>query len=397
VEGRQYLVVGAVWAGWLVSVLGIVTLGVETGLISAPPTTWAHHGGPLWPLFIWDYGWYERIASVGYPHGSDSPLYAFFPLWPWILRASGSVADWIVAFAVVISASALAFAGVAAASPFARGWRTAVVLACWPGSFMLLLAYPDVLALAGAAWAGAFALRGRPWLAGLSGAVAAAARPTGFLIALALVFVARGSRPGRIFAAAAPVAAAAAVHSFFWLRSGDSRAFLHAQALPIWQRNGPTRFEKWPGHVAHALHAHALIVGGGAVVAAALVLFAAQRLGRWYAVVVAYLFVVAALLLGAQTTQTRIESAVLAGVAPLLALLWRLGVQYRPWALFATAVVAVSFLSGTVTSFARQALFAFPLYWVVANGPRQLRHPAIAVLGIAANLAFALTIAKYAP
>ena len=397
VEGRQFLVVAAVWAAWLVAMLGAVALGVESGVISAPPTKWLHYGGPLWPLFSWDYAWYERIASVGYPHGIDSPLYAFFPLWPWILRASGSVPDWIVAFAAVIAASALAFAGVTAASPSARTWRTAVVLACWPGSFLLLLAYPDVLALAAAAWAAALALRGRPWLAGLCAAVAAVARPTGFLIAIALVFVARGSRPGRIFAAGAPIAAAAAVHVFFWERSGDPRAFLHAQALPIWHRNGPARFEKWPGHVAHALQAHALVVGLGAVVAAALVLLVARRHGRWYALLVGYLFVVCALLLGAQTNQTRIQSAVLAGVVPLLGLIWRLGAQYRPWALYATAVVAVSFFSGTVTSFARQALFAFPLYWVVANGPRQLRHPAFAALGIAANLAFVLTIAKYAP
>ncbi|HEX6491767.1 MAG TPA: hypothetical protein VF002_10415 [Gaiellaceae bacterium] len=396
-ERRRYGLVAVVWAGWLVAMLGVVVVGVETGLISDPASRWTHFGGPLWPLFTWDYAWYERVASVGYPHGADSPLYAFFPLWPWLLRASGSVADWIVAFGSVIAASALAFAGVTAAAPSARAWRSAAVLACWPGSFMLLLAYPDVIALAAAAWAAAFALRGRPWLAGLCGAVAAVARPTGFLIAIALLFVARGSRPARIFAAAAPVAAAAAVHAFFWERSGDPRAFLHAQALPIWNRNGPARFKHWPGHVAHALHAHALVVGVGGLVAAALVLLAARRLGRWHALVVAYLFVVSALLLGAQTTQTRIESALLAGVVPLLGLLWRLGVRYRPWALYATAVVAVSFFSGTVTSFARQALFAFPLYWAVANGPRQLRHPAVAALGVAANLAFALTIAKYAP
>jgi len=52
---------------------------------------------------------------------------------------------------------------------------------------------------------------------------------------------------------------------------------------------------------------------------------------------------------------------------------------------------------GTVTSFARQALFAFPLYWAVADGPRPLRHPLVAAVAVAANVAFALTLAKYAP
>ena len=107
--------------------------------------------------------------------------------------------------------------------------------------------------------------------------------------------------------------------------------------------------------------------------------------------------VAGALLFGAQTTQTRIESAVLAVAVPVVGLLWRFGPRYRPWALFATAVIAVSFLSGTVTSFARQALFAFPLYWAVADGPRPLRHPLVAAIAVAANVAFALTLAKYAP
>jgi len=82
---------------------------------------------------------------------------------------------------------------------------------------------------------------------------------------------------------------------------------------------------------------------------------------------------------------------------PILGVLWWLGPRYRPWALFATAVVGVSFFSGTVTSFARQALFAFPLYWAVADGPRPLRHPLVAAVAVAANVAFALTLAKYAP
>ena len=58
-------------------------------------------------------------------------------------------------------------------------------------------------------------------------------------------------------------------------------------------------------------------------------------------------------------------------------------------------VSAVAFR--TVTSFARQALFAFPVYWAVADGPRPLRHPLVAVAAAAANIAFALSLAKYAP
>ena len=395
-ERHAVVAVVAVWAAWLAAVLGVVIGGVEAGAISDPHHIWPHFGGPLWPLFTWDFGWYHGVTVDGYPHGQGGPLYAFFPLWPLILRASGSIPDWAAAFAVVVAASGLAFLGIAASSPSGQGRRAALALACWPGSFMLLLAYPDVLALAAAAWAAALVLRGRPFSAGALGAVAALARPTGFLIAIPLFFVARGRR-ARAVAAGAPLAASAAVHIYFWRRSGDPRAFIHAQELPIWDRNGPSRVSKWPGHVAHAFSIHAALLIAGALVATVLIVLIERRLGRWYAAAFGYAVVAGALLFGAQTTQTRIESAVLAVAVPVVGLLWRFGPRYRPWALFATAVIAVSFLSGTVTSFARQALFAFPLYWAVADGPRPLRHPLVAAIAVAANVAFALTLAKYAP
>jgi len=396
VTRRSAAKVSAIWAAWLAAVLGVVIGGVEAGAITDPHHSWPHFGGPLWPLFTWDFGWYRAVAELGYPHGHGSPLYAFFPLWPLLLRASGSIPDWSAAFAVVVVASGLAFLGVAASIPSGQGRRAALALACWPGSFMLLLAYPDVLALAAAVWAAALVLRGRPYLAGALGAIAAFARPTGFLIAIPLFFVARGTLP-RVAAAGAPLAAAAAVQIYFWQRSGDPRAFIHAQELPIWQRNGPSRLSKWPDHIAHAFDVHAALLITGAVVATVLIALAARRLNRWYAAALAYAFVVGALLFGAQTTQTRMESAVLAVAVPIVGLLWWLGPRYRPWALFATAVIALSFLSGTVTSFSRQALFAFPVYWAVADGPRQLRHPLVAVAAVVANVAFALTLAKYAP
>ena len=396
VARHSELAIGAVWAVWLAAVLGVVIGGVEAGAISDPHHSWPHYGGPLWPLFTWDFGWYQGVAIHGYPQGYGGPFYAFFPLWPLILRASGSIPDWAAAFAVVVAASGFAFLGVAASSPSGQARRAAVALACWPGSFMLLLAYPDVVALAAAAWAAALVLRGRPYLAGALGAVAAVARPTGFLIAIPLLFVARGLVP-RCVAASAPLAAAAVVHIYFWQRSGDPLAFIHAQQLPIWQRNGPSRLSKWPGHIAHAFDVHAGLLIAGGLVAVVVIVLVARWSSRWYAAALAYAAVVGALLLGAQTPQTRIESAVLALAVPAVGLLWWLGPRYRPWALFATAVIGVSFLSGTVTSFARQALFAFPVYWAVADGPRPLRHPLVAVAAVAANVAFTLTLAKYAP
>jgi hypothetical protein len=165
-ERHRALVVAAIWAVWLAAVLGVVVGGVASGAIADPQHKWPHFGGSLWPLFTWDFDWYRAVAIYGYPHGQGGPFYAFYPLWPLILRVSGAIPDWAAAFAVVVAASAAAFLGVAVASPSGRRRRAALVLACWPGSFMLLLAYPDALALAAAAWAAALALRGRPYLAG---------------------------------------------------------------------------------------------------------------------------------------------------------------------------------------------------------------------------------------
>jgi hypothetical protein len=298
---------------------------------------------------------------------------------------------------VATVASGLAFLGVAAASPSRRRLQAAIALACWPGSFLLLLGYPDVIALAAAAWAAALAVRGRPWLAGVLGALAAVARPTGFLIAIPLLFVTRSSMPGRVFAVVAPLAGAAAVNGYFWARSDDVFAFVHAQSLPIWARNGPSRLTKWPGHVWHAIGDHRLLVAVAVVLGAAVVVLVARRFGLISAAVLAYLGVSGLLLLGAQTPQTRIQSAILAlAVLMLVVLVW-LGRIYWPWAAFVAAILGISVFSGSVTSFGRQALFAFPLYWAVADGPRPLRHPLVAVAAIAANVAFALTLAKYAP
>ena len=143
-----------------------------------------------------------------------------------------------------------------------------------------------------------------------------------------MFLVARGAA-ARLVAGGAPIAAAVVVHSYFWARSGDPRAFVHAEDLPIWQRSGPTRLSKWPGHVAHAFSVHATLLVVGGLVAVAVVALVARRFGRWYAAAVAYACIVAALLLGAQTTQSRIQSAVLGAVVPVVGLLvW--GFDSRP-------------------------------------------------------------------
>jgi hypothetical protein len=393
VQGRRgALAVGLVWLGWLGAVLLTLAIGLAAGAYTFK-LGWSIHSGP-WPLFAWDYNWYHLIAYAGYPNGSGGRQYAFFPLWPKLLRWSGSIPDVVAAAALAWGASGLAFLGIAHGPPRAR-LRSALTLACWPGSFALALAYPDALALAAAAWAAALALRGRPLTAGLLGAVAALARPGGFLIALPLAWLARGKGPRAWLGAAAPVAAAAAVEGYFWTRSDRATAFFDAQKL--WGRKGPARFGDWLDHLGGLLERHGLLIGLVAVGAAVAIALAWRQFGFWPTVAVAYASAAALLLAATQSLEAFVDSARAALVLPLLVVLWRLGPRYRPWAAFATAVIALLLLSGTMQSFGRQSLFAFPIFWAIAEGPRHLRHPLVGALGFAANLGLVLLLTSFAP
>ncbi len=394
VQGRrEALAVGFVWLAWLCAVLATVAIGLAAGAYHRSPH-WPSH--PLFPLFAWDFGWYDAIALHGYaPEPEALRRYAFFPLWPWLLRTSGRIPDWELAVVLAVVASGLAFFGLAAARPERSRRRVAVALACWPGSCALLLAYPDGLALAGGAWAAALALRGRPLAAGLAGAVAALARPSGVLIALPLAWLARGKGPRGWLGAAAPVAAAAAVEGFFWERTGAATTFFDAQKL--WGRKGPARFGDWLDHLGGLLERHGSMIGLLAVGGLLAIVIAWRRFGPWPTVVVAYACAVALLLAATQSLEGFVDSARAALIIPLLVVLWRLGPRYRPWAAFATAVVALLLLSGTMQSFGRQSLFAFPVFWAIAEGPRWLRCPPLAALGFAANLGIALLFTRFAP
>lgn len=389
---REVLAVGLVWLAWLGAILLTVTIGLASGAYTFSQGWSIHHG--LWPLFAWDYNWYHFVAYGGYPAGQGGRQYAFFPLWPELLRWSGGIPDVVAAAALAWAASAAAFFGLAEGIPRAR-LRTALALACWPGSFVLTLAYPDALALAAAAWAAALALRGRLLAAGLLGAIAAVARPNGVLIALPLLWLARGKGPRAWLGAAVPVVAAAGVEAYFWSHSDNPRVFFDAQRQ--WGRGGPGRFGDWADHLWQVLTRHGLLIGLLAVLAAAVILTAWRRFGLWPTVVVAYACSVPLLLAATQSLEGFVDSARAALVLPLLVVLWRLGPRYRPWAAFATAVVGLLLLSGTMQSFGRQSLFAFPIFWAIADGPRWLRYPPLAVLGFAANLGLALLLTRYAP
>jgi hypothetical protein len=389
---RAYVHVFAIWMAWAGAVVATVAIGIAGGVYDRSKA--GVPGTTLFPFFSWDFGWYNTIAQHGYPPVADR-FYAFFPLWPWLLRASGSIPDWQLAGALTVAASGLAFLGVAAGSPAGRPLHAALALACWPGSFALLLAYPDGLALAAAAWAAALVMRERPVAAAPLGAAAALLRPNGLLIAVPLALLARGRGPAYKLAAAAPVAAAVAVEIFFWERSGKFGAFFHAQRL--WGREGPRGIGRWADHVWSLIQAHTVPLVLALVIGCALVTLAWRRFGLLPTVVVAYACAVPVLLAATQSLQGFTDTARCVLVLPLLVVLWRMGSRYRPWALFAALVVAELLGSGLMHSFGRQSLFAFPIFWAIGEGPAWLRKPPLAALGFAANLALALLLTRFAP
>jgi hypothetical protein len=391
VQGRRFVVVGAIWAAWAGAVVATVAIGIAAGAYDK--TKAGVLGTTLFPFFSWDFGWYNAIAHHGYPPVADR-FYAFFPLWPWLLRASGSIPDWQLAGVLTVLASGLAFLGVAAGSPAGRPLQAAVALACWPGSFALLLAYPDGLALAAGAWAAALVLRERPLVAAPVGAAAALLRPNGVLIALPLALLARGRGWGYKLAAAAPVAGAAAVEIFFWDRSGEFGAFFHAQRL--WGRS-PSGIGKWADHVWGLFEAHTAVITIGLLLACAVVVLAWRQFGWRPTVVIAYACAVPVVLAATQSLQGLTDTARCVLILPLLVVLWRMGRHYRPWAVFAGAVVLALLASGLMHSFGRQSLYAFPIFWALGEGPAWLRKPPLAALGFAANLGLALLITRFAP
>jgi hypothetical protein len=392
VTRRDALRIAAVWAVWLGAILVTVAIGLAAGAYHWS-LGWVEHRG-LWPLYSWDYNWYVLIARTGYTPFQQGLQYAFFPLWSLLLRWAGFHWDVILAIGLAWVASAAAFFGIANGLPRA-GLRSAVALACWPGSFALALAYPDGVALAAAAWAAAFALRGRPLLAGLLGALAAVARPNGVLIALPLALLAPRTGLRGWIGAAMPVAAAATVEAYFWRHSGRATAFFHAQRE--WGRGGPRNLSRWAEHVGDVLARHGVLIGLLAVVAAVALVFAWRHFGAWHTAIGAYACAVPVLLAATRSLEGFVDSARAALVLPLLVVLWRLGPRYRPWAAYSTVVVALLLLSGTIQSFGRQSLYAFPIFWAIADGPRWLRWPPLAVLGFAGNLALVLLLTHFAP
>lgn len=189
----------------------------------------------------WDSDWFLQIAEDGY----NEERAAFFPLYPALVWALGSVLGSNLVAAVLISlagAAVGAWALVEIAKPLVgveAARDSLLLLALYPTAFVFTSAYSEGLFLAFATTSFLAAQRGRPWLAGLLGAFAVGTRFIGIALVPALVALTWPRSRAELVRLAPvvllPLMGLAAVTLYFDHELGDPLAFSNAQEL--WDRS----------------------------------------------------------------------------------------------------------------------------------------------------------------
>ena len=187
----------------------------------------------------WDAVWFLHIAQFGY---DSEHVAAFFPLYPLVVRVVGEATRSDVVAAVLVS---LAAAGVAAVllkriAGAALGRDSVLLLALYPIAYVFTAAYSEGLFLALATGSFLAGMRGRSWLAGVLGGLAAATRIMGLALVPALIVLLWGRRWRDLAAVLLVPAGVAAYGLYLQYRFGDALAFVHAQGSTDWNRTRPT-------------------------------------------------------------------------------------------------------------------------------------------------------------
>lgn len=151
-------------------------------------------------LTSWDGIWYMRIIRFGYPtyvpegitYDDTQARVAFFPLFPYLVRCLDRVLPGGDTLAALVTNLVLGAVFVVLIGLLTKAWfgveysRSAMVLvAVFPGSFVLSFAYSEALLLCLAAACLLFLHRNQWTLAGIVAIAATAARPNGVAVAAA--------------------------------------------------------------------------------------------------------------------------------------------------------------------------------------------------------------------
>jgi len=194
---------------------------------------------------VGDVWFYRQIAISGYerptPDGAPKNTWAFFPLYPLLIRALGGggssfpiVALLTSNVAFLIALFAVAAAGHELGSPDDVVERATWYVALFPTSYFFSLPMTESVFLLLSAASLLAAARQRWWAAGLAGGLAAVTRVIGICLlpVLLLLPFQRRQRPIRhqLWLLVIPLSVAAFI-GFLYLRTGDPLAFVHAQTL----------------------------------------------------------------------------------------------------------------------------------------------------------------------
>ena len=208
----------------------------------------ANAKGPILDVLTsWDGLWYFEVVRHGYPTSVPSPITyfdpearaAFFPLYPILVRAADRVlpgGDVMAGLFInlVLGALAVLLVGVIARRLFDAqvAGRSMVLMALFPGSFVLSFSYSEALMLVLVAAALLLLLERRWLLAGLVSALATASRPNAIAIVAACAVAAwlawRRERDWRAWVAPllAPIGFVA-FQLYLWVHTGE---------LTVWAR-----------------------------------------------------------------------------------------------------------------------------------------------------------------
>ena len=201
-------------------------------------------------LTSWDGRWYLELVRRGYPDSIPPDITyeqlearaAFFPVYPWSVRALDAVlpgGDTVAALALnfVLGAIALVLVGLIARRLYSisAAARAMTLFAVFPGSFVLSFAYSEATLIVLAAACLLLLLDERWILAGVTAAVATGARPNGIALVVACAvasFIAiRTSRDWRSLVA--PVLAPIGFIGFQWYvdrTAGERGAWFRVQS-----------------------------------------------------------------------------------------------------------------------------------------------------------------------
>ncbi len=204
-------------------------------------------------LCKWDCDWYLSIAKSGYdaaPHQIGDlwqANWAFFPLYPLLVRSFGVIVDSSALETIGVALSTACFILFAVLSVRYRSltrqsvsrWSWFILLTVWPYGFYFHSGYPEALYAALSTGAMLALADSKPFVAGWSTALLSATRPTGILLAagLGLHQAMTASRPLKLRAilrillpAGIGALGLVAFMGFLYARFGDPVAFATIQS-----------------------------------------------------------------------------------------------------------------------------------------------------------------------